>query len=254
MMPRSFLNNLVLLTNRFSEATRDDNAKDLNERQSYTNASYDKDILLNPGSEFFHAAIRVDGVGFGVGRTIRTLQAARHGDLVYPNRALPAPVSVVVDSTALEFYLGLVPGFNDSRVVCIVFEERGIQTIFHKTVNLITKNVRGDTSSDLQDENERQKNSKGHHHTVVLLVRSAATKEADNENDTSDHDEQDGRSTELAPEEVKVFIELGLDQCPSDDKTEAGQEKDKVESKEQVLDALHASLDHLDGLVNRIPR
>eukprot|EP00914_Ancora_sagittata_P019613 GHVO01039111.1.p1 GENE.GHVO01039111.1~~GHVO01039111.1.p1 ORF type:complete len:254 (+),score=23.68 GHVO01039111.1:984-1745(+) len=253
MMPRSFLNNLVLLTNRFSEATRDDNAKDLNERQSYTNASYDKDILLNPGSEFFHAAIRVDGVGFGVGRTIRTLQAARHGDLVYPNRALPAPVSVVVDSTALELGLKFIPsgGNTLTRPVVILGSTQGLE---YNNFHLITKNVRGDTSSDLQDENERQKNSKGHHHTVVLLVRSAATKEADNENDTSDHDEQDGRSTELAPEEVKVFIELGLDQCPSDDKTEAGQEKDKVESKEQVLDALHASLDHLDGLVNRIPR
>ena len=65
--------------------------------------------------------------------------------------------------------------------------------------------IGSNTSPNLHEENNTQKNCKGEGHAMVLLDGSTATKEGDKEDDTSDNDEEDGGREELISQKVKIL-------------------------------------------------
>ena len=81
--------------------------------------------------------------------------------------------------------------------------------------------VGSDTSTDLHQEDDAEKDGEGESHAVVLLDGAAATEEGDKEDNASNDDEEDRSGEELVPEEVKVLTVGSLDDPTSDNEEQS---------------------------------
>ena len=81
--------------------------------------------------------------------------------------------------------------------------------------------VGSDTSTDLHQEDDAEKDGEGESHAVVLLDGAAATEEGDKEDNASNDDKEDRSGEELVPEEVKVLTVGSLDDPTSDNEEQS---------------------------------
>merc|ERR1712038_1049923 len=200
----------------FWDLPGDDDAEDLEEGDADADPGDEVGVALDERLDLGQPSFLVDVIGRSLRATLEVdlagctlvtgLWDAIEGGVI--------PVVLAVDAAAPQVVLGRVPGDGNAVVIRLCEVLHGLIHLLHD-LPLGAAGVHGqhvDGTSDLSNDNDGEECGEGFEHAGVPLRSTAATEEAQDEEDDAADDEQDGTvGITLVEELQELNIHLGVD-------------------------------------------
>lgn len=187
-------------------------------------APVDIDSLVS--NDWFHRGQTPGAIGF-------RQPATRSGDVLADSEVGHVqPIPIVSSSAALELLLHVVPGQSDPlRIGLVVVPHPGPCLHLHNFLDVLAKDVGGDSGCQFQDKYHTKEHCERHGHAVVLPDSTTAPEESQHCHDAPDDDQENGGGEEGVAEEVDVggVLDLNDRTCHYDGDTR--EPKDEVKQE-----------------------
>jgi len=238
--------------NPLAKAAGESNGDQFSNSNSKSNSSNDSEIAVELIAEEREAAFGVDLLlvnrSLSTSFSLASFAAGVRNSSILEGLSGVFPVCEGLNTTAMELLLDQIPSSGDSlKSLSSIVLHPSVHVLGDLGLQVSLQSKGSNTSSNLGDEDDEEDGTVGVDEALVLLVGTAASKQRDGQDDSSEDDDKDWSVHIVVSEEVEVVLGsyLGVGSKPNED--DSSQCKENVAEDHEVLDDTFTAVLHDDA-------